>query len=263
MTDTFLSDGLHIAYRVDGAENAQPLVFISSLGTSLQMWDAQTETLGQSLRVIRFDTRGHGASEAPTGPCTIEQYAADLLTLLDTLGIVRAHICGLSLGGMIAQWCAIYHPERVMSATFANTAARIGSEQSWDARIAAIQSGGLESIRSAVLARFLSEEYRRNQPESTQRISDMLMATSPTGYIAACMSLRSADLRPHIPAVRVPTLILAGELDESTPPDQARELHAAIARSKLVIFPATAHLSNIERPTEFSTLLREFIQQAQ
>jgi 3-oxoadipate enol-lactonase len=258
----FLSEGLNIAYRVDGAEDAPPLVFINSLGTNLHMWDAQAAALSRTLRVIRFDNRGHGDSEAPAGACTIEQYGGDLLTLLDTLDIERAHICGLSLGGVIAQWCAIHHPERVLSATFANTAARIGNEQIWDARVEAVQAGGIEAVREAVLTRFLSEGYRLSHPADTQKIGAMLMATSQAGYIAACLSLRSEDLRSLIASIHVPTLILTGELDESTPPTQARELHAAIAGSQFFIFPATAHLSNVEHPEEFSARLLEFINQA-
>jgi 3-oxoadipate enol-lactonase len=258
----FLSDGLEIAYRVDGPENAPPLVLLNSLGTNLHMWDAQVDLLNRTLRVIRFDNRGHGASEAPTGAGTIEQYGGDLLALLDTLGLERAHICGLSLGGVIAQWCAIHHPERVMSATFANTAARVGSEQIWDARVEAVQTGGIASVREAVLVRFLSENYRQDHPEETQRIGEMLMCTSPAGYIAACLALRSEDLRDQIPGIHVPTLIIAGELDESTPPAQAQELHAAIPGSKLIILPAVAHLSNVERPEEFSTYVLEHVNQA-
>ncbi|HEY0753106.1 MAG TPA: 3-oxoadipate enol-lactonase [Ktedonobacteraceae bacterium] len=256
----FLAEGLKIAYRVDGPEDAPPLVLINSLGTNLHIWDTHTEALSSTLRVIRFDERGHGASEPPSGPCTIEQYGNDLLTLLDTLGIARAHLCGLSLGGVIAQWCAIQHPERVLSATFANTAARIGNEQIWDERVAAVQAGGLASILEAVIARFLSANYRLTHPAETQRISEIVMTTSPTGYIAACLALRSADLRPYVSSIHVPTLIIAGELDVSAPPAQAEELHAAIPGSKLIIFPGVAHQSNIERPAEFSAYVLEHLQ---
>ena len=257
--DSFRSDGLNIAYGVDGPEDAPPLVLLNSLGTNLHMWDAQAEMLSRTLRVIRCDNRGHGSSDTPEAPCTIENYGDDLLTLLNVLGIARAHICGLSLGGMIAQWCVIYHPERVLSATLANTAARIGSEALWDTRIEAVRSGGIAAIREATLSRFLSEGYRRDHPENTLQISEMLMATSQVGYIAACMALRSADLRALVPGITIPTLIISGELDESTPPAQARELHTAIAGSKLIIFPATAHLSNVEHPEEFSHHVLEFI----
>lgn len=259
---TFLSDGLQIAYRVDGPEDAPPLVLINSLGTNLHMWDAQIERLSHDLRVIRFDNRGHGLSAVPTEPYTLEQLGGDVCTLLDTLGITRAHLCGISLGGMVAQSCAIHHPERVLSVTCANTAARIGSSESWNARIEAIHNGGMAAIRETVLARFFSADYRSSHPEQIQRFSEMFMAIEPSGYIAACTALRNADLRAQVSNIRVPALILAGELDESTPPAQAQELHAAIVGSKLVIFPATAHLSNVERPDEFSACVQDFVNPA-
>lgn len=259
----FLSEGLKLAYRVDGPQGAPALVLINSLGTDLHMWNAQVELLKQDLRIIRFDNRGHGASEAPAEACSVAQYSGDLLALLDTLAIERAHLCGLSLGGVIAQWCAIHHPERVISATFANTAARIGDEPIWDARVEAVRSGGLPSILDMVISRFLSAGYRQAHPAETQHISEMILNTSPAGYIAACLSLRSEDLRPLVPGLRLPSLVIGGELDESTTPAMVSALHAAIPGSKLVIFPAVAHLSNIERPEAFSEHVLEHIRSAE
>ncbi len=259
----FHSDGLALAYHIDGAQDAPPLVFLNSLGTNLHMWDAQAAALKSDWRVIRYDNRGHGESQAPAGVCTIEHYGRDLLALLDTLQIARAHLCGLSLGGVIVQWVAIHHPERVRSITLANTAARIGSEATWDARVAAVQSGGLAAIREAVLSRFLSEGYRQSHPAVTRQIGEMLLKCDQQGYIAACLALRSADLRSQLPRIQAPALILGCELDQSTPPAQAQELHAALAGSQLHIFPATAHLSNIEHPQEFSERLRAFLQRVQ
>lgn len=256
----FHSDGLQLAYRIDGVEDAPPLVFLNSLGADLRMWDTQAAALKSDWRVIRYDNRGHGESQAPEGACTLEQYGRDLLALLDTLKIERAHLCGLSLGGMIVQWFAIHYPARTRSITLANTAARIGSEAIWDARVAAVQSGGLAAIREAALKRFLSEGYRQEHPAITQQIGEMLLHCDQQGYIAACLVLRSADLRPLLSRIQAPALILGSELDESTPPAQARELHAALPGSQLAIFPATAHLSNIEQPAAFSACLRAFLQ---
>jgi 3-oxoadipate enol-lactonase len=160
------------------------------------------------------------------------------IALLDALQIERTHICGLSLGGVIALWFAATYPDRVLSAVFANTAARIGTEETWNTRIDAVRMGGMAAIREAVVARFLSEGFRQRHPEMTRRMSEMIEATSPIGYIGACAALRDADLREMVSTIDVPSLILAGELDESTPASQARELHAAI--------------SNVEKPEEFS-----------
>ncbi len=168
-------------------------------------------------------------------------------------------MCGLSLGGVTALWLAIYQPERVQRAVLANTAARIGTVESWDARIEAVRGGGMQAIQEVVIARFLSAGFRAAQPTASQRIADMLLATQPEGYIAACAALREADLRAEIGRIRVPSLIIGGDQDESTPPAQAEELHRAIPGSQQVIFPGVAHLSNIEQPALFSAQLLRFL----
>ncbi len=255
----FTSSDTRLAYQVDGPVNAPTLVFINSIGTNLHMWDSQVERLSHVLRIVRYDCRGHGASDAPAGPYTIEQLGNDLLALLDTLQIEQANICGLSLGGVIALWFAIEHPHRVARAIFANTAARIGTTQSWDVRIEAVKKGGMAAILDTVLARFLSANFRQHHPEMVQKISNMIEVTNPVGYIGACEALREADLRAKIHDIHTPSLIMAGALDESTPPSQSRELNAAIHGSQLTIFDEVAHLSNIERPDEFSELVLSFI----
>lgn len=257
-----VSDGVRLAYRVDGPDAAPTIVMVNSLGTDLRMWDPQIALLSRNLRVVRYDCRGHGGSDVPAGPYTIEQLGLDLLALLDTLQIERAHICGLSLGGMIALWFSAQYPNRVTSAVFANTAARIGTEETWNARMDAVRTGGMGAVRDAVLARFLSEGFRHGHPEVARQIAEMLEATNPIGYMGACAALREADLREMIPTIHVPSLILAGALDEATPPSQARELHAAITGSELVVLPEVAHLSNVEQPEEFSKYVLTFLDQA-
>ena len=168
-------------------------------------------------------------------------------------------MCGLSLGGIIALWLAIHHPERLHQAVFANTAARIGTVESWNARIAAVRGGRMPAIRDVALARFLSPGFRAAHPTVTQRIATMLLATPPEGYMAACAALCDADLPAEIGRIRVPSLIIGGEQDESTPPAQAEELHAAIQGSQRVIFPGVAHLSNVEQPNKFTAHLLRFL----
>ena len=255
----FVADGVRLAYRVDGPDDAPTVVLVNSLGTDLRMWDPQVALLSQSLRVVRYDCRGHGASAVPAGPYTIAQFGLDFLALLDTLQIERAHICGLSLGGLVALWAAAQYPERVARAVFANTAARIGTEETWDARIDAVKMGGMAAVRDAVVSRFLSEGFRQQHPETVRQIGEMIEATSPIGYIGACAALRDTDLREVIPAIHTPSLILAGALDESTPPSQARELHTAIVGSELVILQEAAHLSNVEQPGAFSKYVLGFL----
>ncbi len=260
MMNFFVANGVRIAYHINGPEDAPTVVLVNSLGTDLHMWDPLVAPLSQHFRVLRYDFRGHGASDVPPGPYTIEQFRLDLLALLDTLQIERAHICGLSLGGIIALSFVSQYPERVIRAVFANTAARIGTEEAWDARIDTVRKGGMAAIRDAVLARFLSTGFRQRHPEVAQKIGAMVEATNPVGYIGACAALRDADLRGTISTIHAPSLILGSELDESTPPSQAEELHAAIAGSKLVIFPQTAHLSSVEQPEAFSEHVLHFLE---
>ena len=252
-------DGVRLAYRVDGEANAPPLLFVNSLGTDLRMWEPQAVCFSRRFRVIRYDTRGHGRSDAPPGPYTIERLGGDILALLDSLSVERAHVCGLSLGGLTALWLAAHHPGRLRSAILANTAARIGTVEGWSARIEAVRAGGMPAVRETVLERFFSAAFRRAHPEVVDAIGDTLVATDPLGYIAACSALRDTDLRAEVSAVRVPSLVVAGALDESTPPSQAEELHTAIPGSKLVVLPEAAHLSNLEQPEAFNQAIFDWL----
>ena len=253
-------DGLRLAYRIDGPESADALVLINSLGGDLRMWDPQMTTLASRFRVVRYDCRGHGESDVPIGPATIDRLGADLVALLDHLNLERAHICGLSLGGLTALWLAAYHRDRVARAVFANTAARLGSTESWDERMRAVREGGMAAIRDAVVARFLGARFRAAHPDVTRRISEMVEGTPPAGYVAVCAALRDADLREVVSRIRAPSLIIAGELDESAPARQSEELHAAIVDSELVVLPGAAHLTNVEQADEFTRIVSTFLQ---
>jgi 3-oxoadipate enol-lactonase len=259
MRSLVVDDGTRINYQVDGPANGPVLLFINSLGTNLGMWAPQARTLANRVRIIRYDTRGHGLSDAPPGPYTVERLGLDALALLDALGVDRANVCGLSLGGLTALWLAIHHPDRVGRAVFANTAARIGSPETWSARIAAVEAGGMAAIRDAVLARFLSAGFREREPGMTDTVGAMLLTTPPQGYIGCCAALRDADLRNLISTIEARSLVIGGELDEATPPAQAEDLHAGIVPSELMVIPGVAHLSNLEAPDLFSRRLLELI----
>ena len=248
-----------IAYRADGPRDAPAIVFSNSLGTDHGMWDRQASVVAERFRVVRYEACGHGLSDPPRGPVTIEALATDVVALLDHLAIDRAVVCGSSLGGVIALWLAIHRPERIAGAALANTGARIGTEESWDARIAAVRAGGTEAVRDMVVGLFLTPEFREREPVVTARIAAMVDATSDAGYIAACEALRGSDLREAAQSVRVPILILGSERDQSTPPVLAQDLHASIPGSELVMIPDAAHLSNVERPEVFNAALTRFV----
>jgi 3-oxoadipate enol-lactonase len=253
------ANGIRLAYQIDGPEDAPVLVLVNSLGTNLHMWEPQMAWFSRALRVVRYDCRGHGASEAPAGAYTVEQLGRDLLGLLDALQIERAHICGLSLGGMVALWLAATALERVDRVVLADSAARIGTAESWTTRMALVSAGGMGAIGETVLARFLSERFRRQHPEVALQMRDMVEATDPQGYIGACAALRDADLRAILPAIHVPSLIIVGDEDEATPPSQAQDLHSAIRGCKLVMLHEAAHLSNVEQPEAFSNAVLAFL----
>jgi 3-oxoadipate enol-lactonase len=252
-------DRTRLAYRVDGADAEPALALLHSLGTDLRLWDAQAAALARDFRVVRPDFRGHGGSDVSREPVTVDRLGRDVLALLDYLSVERAHLCGLSLGGVVALWVAAHHPDRVGRLVLANTGARIGTAESWEARIRAVREGGMAALRDVVLARWLSADFRARHPEVVRLYADMLEATPAEGYVAACLALRDADLRGVAGTVRTPTLVIAGELDEATPPALSEALHAAIPGSELVVLPGAAHLSNVERPDEFTRALSRFL----
>jgi 3-oxoadipate enol-lactonase len=259
MDTLLLDDGLTIAYRVDGPPDGPPLVFSNSLGTNVQLWDDQVQELASTFRIVRYDTRGHGRSGVPNGFTTIERLGSDLLALLDHLGIGQTYLCGLSLGGVTAQWLAIHHPTRLRRLVLSNTAARIGNLEVWQTRMQAVASGGMAAILDPVLARFFSPAFRAAAPERVAIFAAILLALDPNGYLAGCAALRDADLRPLVGQIGAPTLVIGGSLDEATPPAQAEELHAAIPQSELAILAGAGHLANVEQPLAFNTLLRQFL----
>jgi 3-oxoadipate enol-lactonase len=248
-----------IAYRVDGAAEGPVVVFSNSLGTDHRLWDSQMPAVEDRFRVIRYEACGHGESDPPRGRVTIERLGQDLIALLDHLEVDRAAVCGCSLGGVIALWLCVHHPARMTRAVLANTGAKLGTDESWSARIAAVRAGGTAAVRDQVVGRFLTPEFRERDPVTTARIAGMIEATNADGYIAACEALRAADLRSDAKTVRVPVMIVGSERDQSTPPALARELHALIEGSELVMIPDAAHLSNVEQPRLFNAALVRFL----
>ena len=251
-----------IAYRVDGTPDGPALVFSNSLGTDHRLWDQQMHAVDGRCRVVRYEACGHGVSDLPRGRVTIERLGQDLLALFDHLDIEHAVVCGCSLGGVIALWLAVNRPGRLTGVVLANTGAKIGTNESWDARIAAVQAGGTAAVRDQVVGRFLTPEFRARDPETTALIAEMIEATSDAGYIAACEALRAIDLRADAGRVRVPVLIVGSERDQSTPPELSRDLHASIEGSELVMIADAAHLSNVEQAASFNAALVRFLRRS-
>lgn len=251
--------GARLFYQVEGPADAPVVLFSNSLGTDLRMWDPQAQVFAGRFRVVRYDSRGHGRSDAPPGPYTLDLLASDALALLDSLSVARAYVCGLSLGGMVALWLVANHPDRIGRVVLADTAAKIGNETRWATRIAAVRAGGMRAIRETVVSGFLSEPFRQQRPDVALAVGDMVEGTPPEGYVAACEALRQADLHAALGSIATPALIIVGSRDESTPPTQARELHDAIAGSQLAILDGAAHLANMEQPDAFNAHALAFL----
>uniref|UniRef100_UPI000EB0A9B7 3-oxoadipate enol-lactonase n=2 Tax=Pseudomonas TaxID=286 RepID=UPI000EB0A9B7 len=213
------------------------------------------------FRVLRYDTRGHGASLVTPGPYAIGQLGADVLALLDALELPRVHFCGLSMGGLIGQWLGIHAGERLGRLVLCNTAAKIASDEVWNTRIDTVLKGGeqaMRDLRDASVARWFTAGFAEREPAQVERIVAMLAATSPQGYAANCAAVRDADFREQLGLVQAPTLIVAGSHDAVTTPDNARFMQARIADAQLVEFVA-AHLSNVEAGDAFSCRLVDFL----
>lgn len=245
-------------YRLDGPADAPVLVLANSLGTDHAMWDGQMPALTQRVRVLRYDTRGHGASAVPAGPYTIADLGRDVVALLDALDIAQTNFCGLSLGGMAGMWLAANAPERVEKLILCSTAARMGPPAFWDARIAAVRTGGTPALAASVVARWFTEPFRRKAPEVVDQFERMVASTPPAGYIACCEAIRDMDQRAILPTIHAPTLVIAGSEDAAATPEDGHFLADTIPGARYTELP-TAHLSNVEAPDMFLGAVLDFL----
>ncbi|MDN5515040.1 3-oxoadipate enol-lactonase [Ectopseudomonas composti] len=255
-----LADG-DLNYLLEGPAGAPVLVLSNSLGTDLHMWDAQIEAFTQHFQVLRYDTRGHGASLVTDGPYSIEQNGRDVLALLDALGIAKAHFCGLSMGGLIGQWLGINAPERIERLVLCNTAAKIGTPEVWNPRIEMVLAEGeqaMRGLRDASISRWFTADFAEAEPGKVEPIVGMLAQTSPEGYAANCAAVRDADYREQLGSIIAPTLIVCGSGDPVTTVEDGRFMQARIAGAELVAFHA-AHLSNVQAGDEFSQRVLDFL----
>ena len=247
-----------IYYQWDGPEKAPVVVFSNSLGTSHRMWDPQLNAFTRDFRVLRYDSRGHGQSSSTPGPYTIEQLAGDVVQLLDALKLDRVYFCGLSMGGMIGMFLGAAHASRFHKIVLCNTAAKIGTPDIWNARITAVQQGGMKAVAGGVIDRWLTAAYRAAHPGDTAQVLTMLESCNPAGYTASCCAVRDADFRQKLATIHVPTQIIAGAHDPATPPSDGRFLSEQIPGAKYVELSA-AHLSNIEARDDFNREVLAFL----
>lgn len=250
-------------YRLDGAADKPVLVFSNSLGSDLRIWDTLVPHLLSDFRVIRYDTRGHGLTEAPPPPYSAAALAEDVVGLLDQLGIQKAVVCGLSVGGVIAQQLAIAHPDRLLALILCDTGARIGTVTSWEERIAIVKANGLAVLAAPSMERWFSAEFRRLYAADVRGYANMVLRTAADGYVGTCYALRDADLTEAAAAITIPTLVLCGDQDIATPPDMARELAKIIPNARLVLMPGAAHISCVEQPAYMARQITQFLREVQ
>lgn len=255
-----LNDG-EMHYEIDGPEGAPVLVLSNSLGTDLHMWDSQIASFSKSFRVLRYDTRGHGKSLVTQGPYTIEQLGQDVLALLDTLNIERAHFCGLSMGGLIGQWLGIHASDRLHKLVLCNTAAKIGGPEMWGPRIEAVEKGGeqaMQALGAGAVGRWFTPEFARDHADKVRAVTDVLAATAPVGYAACCTAVRDADYSKEVGSIAVDTLIICGSHDSVTTVKDAHYLQDHIQGPELSEYYA-AHLSAVELGETFALRVTAFL----
>jgi 3-oxoadipate enol-lactonase / 4-carboxymuconolactone decarboxylase len=246
-------------YRLQGNAGRPVLILSHSIGTDQSMWDLQVADLLPHFQVLRYDTRGHGASDTPAGDYSVEMLGSDILGLADTLGISEFAFCGLSMGGAIGQWVAAHAPERVTHLVLANTSSQFVPRANWDARIATVLKGGMTAIVDVVMPRFFRPETLAKKNPYAASVRSVLLGTDPVGYTGCCAALRDLDHGELLPKIKAPTLVIVGDHDVSTPwSGHGERLVLGIPGAK-ALHLAAAHLSNIERPRSFTTALLEFL----
>lgn len=248
-------------YEVVGSEDAPVLLMGGSLGTTLRMWDAQLP-LANHLRLIRFDHRGHGDSPVPPRPYELEDLGRDVLELMDALGLQRAHFCGLSMGGMVGMWLAATATAaaRIERLVVMCTAAYMPPASMWRERTAAVlEAGSVEPLADAAMGRWLTPEFATTHAEISKSIRAMLVSTPAEGYAGCCGAIERMDLRRSLSGIRVPTLVISGDRDPSTPVERQEEIARAIPGARHEVVAPAAHLAAVEQPETVNRLILEHL----
>ena len=238
-------------YQWDGSPDRPVLIFSNSLGSDLSMWDSQVQALAKRFRVLRYDSRGHGRSDAPPGPYTIDRLGLDAAMLIDGLGLRQVNFCGLSKGGMVGMWLGVNAPNMVGRLVLANTSSHLGPPSFWDERIRVAQAEGMAALVNVIIDRWFTPDFIERAPAEIERVRRMVLSTPVEGYVACCAAIRDMDLNGALAAIRTPTMVIVGDRDPATPPAHGEQIAEAIAGAALIRLPA-AHLSNIEAAGDFN-----------
>jgi 3-oxoadipate enol-lactonase len=252
------ADGCAIHVEVEGPEGAPLLMLSNSLGTDLHMWDDQVAPFTRHFRLVRYDRRGHGRSDVPKGPYSMERLGRDVLAVLDALGIERINWCGLSMGGMVGQWLGAHAPKRIDKLILSNTACYYPDKTFWAGRIKTVRENGLAGIVEANMERWFTKAFRESSPQAIARISEMFLATKADGYIACIEAIRDMDHRSLLPQIKAPTLVIAGKHDPATPLEGNEFICQQIPGATIAVLEA-AHIANMELPRLYADTVLKFL----
>lgn len=254
-------NGVETYYEIHGPEGAPWLTLSHSLACSARMWDPQIAALKGRYRVLAYDTRGHGGTDAPPGPYTLETLADDLFQLLKRIGIEKTHFCGLSMGGMIGQTFALKYPGVFSSLALADTTSRYPAEAAplWVERIKTAEAKGMQPLVQPTLERWFTEPFRKSNPEVVEKVAALIAATPVAGYAGCCHAIPKINLTARLKEIKCPALVICGEQDPGTPPAMAREIQQNLPGATLALIPQAAHLANLEQPAAFNRALGDFL----
>ncbi len=253
------ANGIQLHYAVEGPADAPIIVFSNSLGTDFRVWDRLVDRLQGRYRMLRYDKRGHGLSEATPAPYVMDDHVGDLIGLLDYLKLDKVVVCGLSVGGLIAQGLAARQPERMRAMILMDTAAKIGTAEMWNERISVIGKGGIEALADPIMERWLSAKFRAEKPEEALAWRNMLTRTPAEGYVGTSAAIRDTDLTESTARMAMPVLGIGGSEDGATPPDLVRGTIDLIEGARFELIEGAGHLPCVEDPDRVAGLIVGFL----
>ncbi len=254
-------NGIELNYDLQSAAGKPVVVLSHSLGSSMSMWDPQVRALSPSYQLLRFDTRGHGESQAPTGPYDLDMLGDDAVALLDALDLERVHWVGLSMGGMVGQNVALRYPRRLITLSLCDTMALVTEDMQcvWLDRIKVARNAGMEELADATMQRWFTETFRRVHPEAVAPIRGQFVSTPTAGYIGCCEAIRRLNYLQELHTIGCPALVMVGEHDPATPVAASDAMHRRLTSSEMAVIPDAAHMSNIEQADTFNSTLSRFL----
>lgn len=251
---------IRMACELTGPEGAPVACLNHCFGSDLHYWDRHLDAF-EGFRVLRYDTRGHGGSDAPDGPYRLEMLAADVAGLLDALGVGRVHFCGVSIGGQIAQTFALDYPERVASLILVNTTCEYGEDQValWRARARQVLEEGIEAVHAALMTRWFTDEAAAEQPPGYRYMSDAIRRFPPQSFAAAVEAMCHLHTTPRLPRIAAPTLVIGTPEDPGAPREVTEKMARLIPNASLEWLTPARHLASLEHPERFNALVRSFL----